>query len=415
MTFQIDSPLWKKPFENKNVEFFLLWFGLTIFVLGRAIIFENEGSIINLFFNGLQLIGLLILFPSLALLLSWNLKSVYLDFFFLLLLLWTLGILLRGLQFDFHFFKSNLVEIFQNFVPLFLLIPKTKIFIRGLFNAISLHGIIFLIYCIIFFSQISNAGSREAQFAIESFSHFLAIPSGFILLSQVYHTPKKNILALSVILICFVFAAFNGRRGLTFISASFLVSAYFVFVVSNKGKILKIIISIFMIIFLFFYGREIYLDNQRDFFKELTERLYEKNRSGVEDCLYEDLGTVDWVIGRGVNGKYYCPGIEKGEFSVFRNGIETGYLHIILKGGLISLGIFLLIMVPAVFKGLFFSKNWLAKSSAIYILLSLVFSFPTIINTFSLKYIIMWLAASICFDPNIRHISDEEIKNNYFY
>jgi hypothetical protein len=77
------------------------------------------------------------------------------------------------------------------------------------------------------------------------------------------------------------------------------------------------------------------------------------------------MKTEDWVIGRGMLGQYYCPGVDEATFqnsyTDYRNMIETDYLNIILKGGLISLGLVLLITIPAAIKGIFYSKTYFQK------------------------------------------------------
>ena len=64
----------------------------------------------------------------------------------------------------------------------------------------------------------------------------------------------------------------------------------------------------------------------------------------------------DWIVGRGINGDTYCPNVQGDAITNYRNVIETGYLQTILKGGVISLGLFLLIAIPAIIHGLFYSK-----------------------------------------------------------
>ena len=65
--------------------------------------------------------------------------------------------------------------------------------------------------------------------------------------------------------------------------------------------------------------------------------------------------------------------------------IETGYLQIILKGGIISVLIIVLILVPAAFNGLFYSNNLLSKAAAVWILLSVLYSYPSISQDFSMR------------------------------
>lgn len=86
------------------------------------------------------------------------------------------------------------------------------------------------------------------------------------------------------------------------------------------------------------------------------------------------MDTKDWIIGKGVVGEYYCPtgATEDG----YRQVIETDYLQIILKGGIISLGLLFLIAIPAIFKGLFYSKIYFQKLQPFGFYFGLLIYFP---------------------------------------
>jgi hypothetical protein len=120
---------------------------------------------------------------------------------------------------------------------------------------------------------------------------------------------------------------------------------------------------------------------------------------------------VDWIIGKGINGQYYCPGVElgQGRVSIFRRGIETDYLTIILKGGIVSLGLMLLIILPAIVKGFFKSKNLLAKASATWIFLYLVSLYPAPVTTFTLNYLIVWISIGLCYSQKFRNLTDDDL------
>jgi hypothetical protein len=125
------------------------------------------------------------------------------------------------------------------------------------------------------------------------------------------------------------------------------------------------------------------------------------------------MGPIDWIIGKGIKGQYYCPNVDEDAVTNYRSVIETGYLQIILKGGLISLALFVLITVPAIFKGIFYSKNILSKAAGIWILLSLLSLYPATVNTFSLRYLLVWISIGICYSNKIRNIPDKVLEK-YF-
>ena len=130
--------------------------------------------------------------------------------------------------------------------------------------------------------------------------------------------------------------------------------------------------------------------------------------------MYADMSPTDWVIGKGIKGQYYCPVVENvndAEGAGYRDNIETGYLQIILKGGIISLALLLLMFVPAVYKGLFKSKNVLSKAAALWIFLWIIYLYPSGGIVFTMNYVLVWIAVGICYSEKIRNLPDSTIKN----
>jgi len=113
---------------------------------------------------------------------------------------------------------------------------------------------------------------------------------------------------------------------------------------------------------------------------------------------------MDWVIGRGMRGEYYSPTMEDGNF---RGTIETDYLNMILKGGLINLVLLLMILVPAIFNGIFRSKNTLSKAAGLWIFIWLLNTYPSTVQVFSLYYMLVWICAGICYSTTIRNIPEK--------
>jgi hypothetical protein len=134
-------------------------------------------------------------------------------------------------------------------------------------------------------------------------------------------------------------------------------------------------------------------------------RSGEATRSDVVLYFFNDMNLKDWIIGKGINGQYFCPT----ENSLYRNGIESDYLNIILKGGIISLGLQLFILLSAAFKGLFYSKNMLSKAAGIWILFYIISLFPSPNTKFTLFYLIVWTSVGICYSKEIRKLSDDSL------
>jgi len=154
-------------------------------------------------------------------------------------------------------------------------------------------------------------------------------------------------------------------------------------------------------------------DSDRGLFSSLMERGTADTRTNVELCLYADMELLDWIVGKGMNGTYYCPNIEENDSIDYRTGIESDYLNTILKGGIIYLALCLLIMIPAVFKGLFQSRNLLSKAAAIWILLYLLYLYPAPVSKFNANYLLVWMSVGICYSKMIRQLP-ETLVFSYF-
>jgi hypothetical protein len=180
---------------------------------------------------------------------------------------------------------------------------------------------------------------------MEIFSKTLSIPCGFLILTYLYQPKWKKLFAFSVVILTLLLALIRGRRAITVMNLSYLMFFYFIYLYVTKIKFTTLVFSLFIISLLTVAGFKFYSANKKDTFSVLTSRINEDTRSAVEICFYDDMKTEDWVIGRGMLGQYYCPGVDEATFqnsyTDYRNMIETDYLNIILKGGLISLGLVL--------------------------------------------------------------------------
>ena len=110
---------------------------------------------------------------------------------------------------------------------------------------------------------------------------------------------------------------------------------------------------------------------------------------------------------------YYCPQRYvvdgKYEYVKYRYSIETGFYHLILKGGIIFAVLHVIILFSAVIKGLFFSRNMVVKAFALWILLSLIELYPFGWPSFSIKFLLVWIGACICYDKAFLIMSNEQI------
>jgi len=402
------------PPPDKLKRNYLFWLGIIVY--SAAFTFSYVGILSDNVWNPIQAIGLLLCIPAAAKFFRFKIDNAYLRFVFTLYWLWVIFILARGFEVNYKFLKLMLFDgwtgVFLYFVPLMLFFPKSVYYLPHLFKAIVILGIIYLLYDAMFLKTLldNDADNLTGKALTEYFSKTLAVPCGFLLLTYVYHNYKVRIFAFGVLIITLMLGLIRARRGLIFMSACTLMISYIIFICFNQKKFSVIFLSLILISSLSVYGVKVYNKNKEGMFSLITERADADTRTDVESCFYEDMKPKDWLIGRGIAGEYYCPGTENDELLLFRSQIETDYLNIILKGGIIGLALLILMAVPAIIKGLFFSKNLLSKASAIWILLWLLDLYPSTVTTFTLNYILVWIAIGICYTKSIRNMSEDAIR-----
>jgi hypothetical protein len=391
------------------------WAGFVIYSAGFAL--STTDSVSYILCQILEILGILIFFPSAVMLIHFKIDNKWLKAIFILYCLWLLSVILRGFVFDYTIIKLLLFNaehgIFLYFVPLILLFPGDIIYLKKIFRVIIILGIIFIIYDAAFLNNLMDLSYRNynTKFTFEYFTKILSVPCGFILLTYSYHSRRMNLLALFVIVIAVAFALIRARRALIFISISPLVFAYILYIYGGRMKILIIFLSIIIGSFLFYLGLSIYSENKSGTFALITNRFTADTRSRVEEDFYRDMNTGDWIIGKGIFGEYYSPGLDEGNYiSIYRSMIETNYLNIILKGGIVSLGLLLLITIPAMIKGIFHSENILSKAAGIWIFLWLLSLYPATVNTFSLNHILVWISVGICYSADIRNMPESSVR-----
>lgn len=393
----------------------LFWIGFTIYTLGFTISITTD-------FNfkvcqSLQLFGIVLFVTTAIMIIHFKFENNNLKIIYILYCSWLFITILRGFRFDYESIKLMLFDawlgIFPYFAPLILLFPKNISYLKKVINVIIIFAIFYFILDLFYLKDLlsRSSGYGKSTIIIEFFSRNLSIPCGFILFTFLYHSKKIKIIALLAIILTFLLATIRARRGTMFLTLNILICYYFIYYHVSRGKVIVIIFSSILIPFIYFFGAKLYEQRKTDLFSLITHRLEEDTRSGVTKSFYQDMDTKDWILGRGINGQYYCPVIRVAGHAPHRSVVETGFLQIILKGGLISLVLLLIITIPALYKGLFHSKNILSKAAGIWILLWLINLYPAVGNTFTLQYLLVWISIGICYDPSISMKTDEEIKN----
>ncbi len=417
---QIDKSTIKDQYSISNKQLQSLnffWLGFIIYSFSYSL--SGTGYVNYIVFQSFQIIGLGLIFISAIKLIQFKIDDEYLRIIFSAYCFWLLILIARGIGSlsNYIFLKTFLFDPSYGgmlyVAPLILLFPKNLVFYKKAFDVIFIFCIFYIFYDIVFLRDLFNSDrSSLRSVGIVETSTDLSFPCGFLLLTYVYQPNKKKLLAILTLSLTLLFSIVRARRGLIVMTSGIIIFCYIFYLFTSRKKILIIYLSILVISLGALYATTIYKANKY-LFGFILERGSEDTRTGVELFFYADMSTKDWLIGRGMNGEYYCPGIEEDAITNFRNVIETGYLQIILKGGIISLGLLLLITIPAVIKGFFYSKNSLSKAAAIWIFLALLSLYPATVNTFTLRYLLVWISVGICYSKNIRNIPDKRLKE-YF-
>ncbi len=389
----------------------IFWLGFIIYTLSYVIKGYGHGSL--KIFELFQFIGICLFLIKGVVLFHPQIKSNYLRSILIIYLICLATVISRGIQFNYDSVKNLLVNgdygIFPYFVPLILFFPKNLTFYKKLSDVILILGIFYLLYSVLLIRDLISRSS-ETKSSIEYLTNYLSMPCGFILLTYKYHSKKRNLFALGVMILSILFSIYKARRGLSSICISILIASYFLYLFNTKKKILVIYLGVVAMTAGALYVTNKYKIKKNGLFTSIVERGNEDTRTEVELYFYEDMKPKDWIIGKGINGQYYCPGIFEDQEEDYRSYIETGYLQMILKGGIVELALLLIITIPAVILGIAFSKNLLAKAAGIWIFIMLLSLYPATLNTFSLRFLLVWIAVGICFSKKIRNLSDCHIQ-----
>lgn len=413
--YLVNSPLIISRKQQKSITFF--WYGFILYTITTVLILIGNKYLNGAACQAIQMVALVLMIVGASDLMRYKFDDEYLKNTFTIYLFYSLTVVARGQQFDYGSLKTMLLDggfgILPYLAPFIVLFPRNFAIYKKAFTTLLIFGIAFIIFDIVYADILLNPDwmDLESQGYVEAFSGYLALPAGFILITFAYHKKKLNIFAFAVLLVAIYFLLYRARRGTVAICLASLAAAGMVYLIYTKRTVIVIIASVFLIAISTTLMSGIKMPGMLSF---IMARKDEDTRSGVEQYMYASMTTKDWIIGKGINGKYFCPTvINLVDQTYDRPVIETGYLQIILKGGIISLVLLLLILLPAVYKGFFDSKNILAKGASMFILLWVVSLYPTIGNEFNMKYLLIWICVGICYSKQIRYMPDVVIKNHF--
>ena len=281
-----------------------------------------------------------------------------------------------------------------------LLLPNRKYFrsiLRVLFYSMLLILPIWLINA---FDLVQD------EFYAEAIGAYLPFYGIILLQFRRRFSVRQQIVMVVIYLVYLLLMILNARRNvvlsltLYFVLAGF-VSCYPLLRSSMRTRILMIggLFATMAVVF-FSWGTL-----SSTVFDRILDRGFEDSRSGVEARLILDMSSSpasEWVFGRGMDGTYFqiTQDQQTYEVSSDREHVETGYLNMLLKGGLVYIALVLLFLFTAFFRGVSFHKPLLTGLSIILILYLIDMYLTNPVSFFAVRTVVFWLIVSVCLQMN---------------
>ena len=284
--------------------------------------------------------------------------------------------------------------MFLYIIPVMMVAELDFVFLKKLFKFSYVLLLLYLAFALLF-----------AKYDDEGFT-ILAEGVIILMMTWPYHKPKKRIVVILVFIITIVGMMIAARRNKVVFYGGGLVLALIINIISNSsyGSTKRVILVLLTLVF----GISLYFAQSSFslFFERMGTGM--SSREDIIELFVDDFNNhpSDWVFGRGLYGSFYGGVLNTNEDLDTRDGIENGYLFLILKGGGVWLALVTLIAFNALYKGLFKSKNLLCKGFAMIILLYYIDMIGYGVPQISLKYIMVFIAIAGCNTPWLRECSD---------
>ena len=216
---------------------------------------------------------------------------------------------------------------------------------------------------------------------------FLPFFAAFLLGLPQYFSKKQFLLIIIIWLVYTILMLLNARRNVSF---SLIIYAMIAYIIVNLINIKKHFTRfVFSVLIIIIAGTvvSVYWDSLKsDTFNRISNRINDNTRDVPNELFWLDFSqsSIDeWIIGRGMQGGYYqvIKDEKTGEISDNRQIIETGYLFLLMKGGLLYVIMIVYLMIMAIKRG-FKAKEFDNK----YIALILCTYFIDFYTTSPLQY-----------------------------
>ncbi len=345
---------------------------------------------------------------------------------YLFLTIWILWLVIKLMILNYDTIPGNeifgkLIEVLinVNFLPtimilfLYMLRSENSIDLNYIFNLLLKLGqlsLIFLPFAIFHminfqwsWSNYLEEGSYQDFIANSSYHINSIIPPIILIFFKKYLPTKVWSIFLILNISSLFISIYCARRSGTALILLYFACCYVIYMIyDNKVSKFKLMIIGFIIIYLLYYFVS---NNTGSIFSLLIERGTIDSRSDVEYSFFRSMNLEDWIFGKGIFGTYYDWVYNKN-----RSGIETGYLTLILRGGIVYLLMYVTLLFKAAYLGFTKSKNLFIKSIAVCIIISIIELYPFGWPEFSLKFFFIYLGVFLCLSKRYCNMTDSQIK-----
>jgi hypothetical protein len=241
---------------------------------------------------------------------------------------------------------------------------------------------------------------------------WMAIANGVLLLLMTfpYYSTKHRKIILMTVIIAIIIAMLDARRNKVIFFGGGLVLSFINILYSNSNTSKRYKFQMTLVLIAMFVGIISFYSYFELFFERMDTGM--DSRKGVIDLFFLDFNQtpMDWIFGRGIYGQVYG-GILGDSDTGLRDGIENGYLTLILKGGWIWLALLIMISLSAMYKGLFKSRNLLCRGFGFILILYYIDMIGYGIPSIGLKYFMVFISIAGCNNEWLRSLSDEELRS----
>lgn len=303
----------------------------------------------------------------------------------------------RGINGDLFIMKHYFSSTFSHyFFPLVLLV---SIDLRSLFR--FLNKLIYFQTLLLILVLINFRYWLEDAFLFDNISRILMSISGILFLVLApYYKSQRLLLTINIVLSMLINVLIARRAETIFLVQLFVLGI----TLMTKSNVLRLVNLIFLLalFYLMAVGTAV-----TDKFQDRLDTKFE-NRGNLFEEVTSDLeSTNSWLLGKGASGTYRSKSIT-GDWSQ-RIVIENGYYNMVLKSGVLYLLLFLILVLIAIYRGLFKSNNRFSKSLSFFLIVYLTLMVGHGVFEFSFRTLFVWFAIALNLNRDIIKLKDGEI------